>query len=68
MPEKTITSHFRPNYNLETLVREAVVKARNRPMWDSAMDEIESFCNLTQEETAWLAGIRWMGNYVRSYV
>lgn len=63
-----ITTRFTPRANLETLVREIGVRAKTRPEWDAEIDKLETFCRLTPEETAWLAGVRYLGNYVRPYV
>jgi len=63
-----MTSHFIPREYLETLVSKASVRAKTRPEWDAEIDKLEEFCRLTPEETAWLAGVRHMGAYIRPYV
>lgn len=62
-----MTSHFIPREYLKILVREAGLRAKTVPVWNEELDKLESFCNLTPEETAWLAGVRFWGAYTRPY-
>lgn len=62
-----MNSHFIPREPLQILVREAAVHNKTIPSWNEAIDSIERFANLTEEETAWLAGIRFYGAYTRPY-
>lgn len=62
-----ITSRYIPNHKLRVLVTDAAVNNKTRPTWDAAIDEIEKMCKLSDEDSAWLSGVRFQGNYTRPY-